>query len=71
LAQDLPSSYTLAKSLLRVRRSSLLIAYAGKKQPETLLYSQAVTTDQPSRLQHVSPPSGSHPKSEPVHSLAV
>ena len=71
LAQDLPSLYTLAKSLLRVRRSSLLIANAGKKRSKTLLYSQPVTTDQPPRLQHVPPPPSSHPESEPVHSLAV
>jgi hypothetical protein len=50
LAQDLPSSYTLAKSLLRVRRSSLLIANVGKKRLETLLYCQSVTTNQPPRL---------------------
>ncbi len=71
LAQDLPSPCTLAKSRLRVRRSSLLITNAGKKQPETLLYRQAAATRQPSRLQHVSPPPSSHPNSEPVHSLPV
>ena len=71
LAQDLPPPCTLAKSLLRVRRSSLLITNVGKKRLETLLYRQATTTRQPSRLQHVSPPPGSHPNSEPVHSLPV
>jgi hypothetical protein len=71
LAQDFPSPCTLAKSLLRVRRSSLLITNVGNKRPETMLYRQAMTTRQPSRLQHVSPTPSSHSNSEPVHSLAV
>jgi hypothetical protein len=71
LAQEFPSPCTLAKSLLRVRRSCLLIANMGTKRPETLLYRQPMTARQPSRLQHVSPPPSSHTNSEPVHSLPV